>query len=226
VAAVVRTIEGAGVLLAVTLESAPDGPATVLVHGMGGTAWPVAELEGRVVAYDRRGYGGSGAPQPYTVATVNEHAEDLVALLVALDAAPALLVGADFGALVALDVVQRHGRLVRGAVLVDPPAYMFVAEATEGLSEARRELEEELRAGGPEVLERERGRVADFGGIASLPLTHAGLRAIDVPIAIVASGRARPHDLAAAEALLDATPSALGAPDVPSAVRQVSAAAP
>ena len=216
-----RTVEGAGVELQVTYESAPAGPATVLVHGMGGTAWPLDALEGRVVAYDRRGYGGSGAPEPFTRTTVSEHAEDLVALVRAIEAVPAILVGADVGALVALDVVLRHPTVARGAVLVDPPAYMFVAEATEALSEQRAALEDELRALGPEELEARRGRIADFGAIATLPLSYAALRDVAVPLAIVSSERARPHDLAAAEALLDATPAAHGAADVASGVRRV-----
>ena len=77
--------ERAGVLLAVTFDSGPEGaPAVVLVHGMSGTAWPLDALEGRVVAYDRRGYGDSGAPEPYVQTTVHEHAEDLAALVRAL----------------------------------------------------------------------------------------------------------------------------------------------
>jgi pimeloyl-ACP methyl ester carboxylesterase len=221
VARVVKMVEGAGVPLAVLYDSADAGPATVLVHGMGGTQWPLDLLDGRVVTYDRRGYGASGAPEPYVRTTVNEHAEDLVCVVRALDAVPATLVGADFGALVVLDVLLRHPTVARGAVLVDPPAYMFVPEATEALSEDRRALEDELRAGGPDAVDRQRGRIADFGAIASLPLSHAGLAAVRAPVAIVSSPRAREHDLAAAEALLDAIPTAVGAPDVPDAVRRV-----
>ena len=207
--------------LAVIYDSGESGPATVLVHGMGGTQWPLDLLSGRVVTYDRRGYGLSGAPEPYTRTTVHEHAEDLVAVVRAVDAVPATLAGADFGALTVLDVLLRHPTVARAAVLVDPPAYMFVREATEALSEQRAELEDELRAGGPEAIERERGRIADFGAIASLPLTHAGLASIEVPVAIVSSPRAGPHDIAAAEALLHAMPSAIGATDVPDALSRV-----
>ena len=219
-----KTVEGAGVPLAVlydSRESAAPGPATVLVHGMGGTQWPLDLLEGRVVTYDRRGYGASGAPEPYVRTTVHEHAEDLVCVVRALDAVPATLVGADFGALVVLDVLLRHPAVARAAVLVDPPAYMFVPEATEALSEQRRALEDELRAGGPEAVERSRGRIADFGAIASLPLGHGALAAIETPVAIVSSPRAQPHDRAAAEALLDAMPSAVGATGVPDALARV-----
>lgn len=216
-----RTVEGAGVPLAVLYESSASGPATVLVHGMRGTQWPLDLLAGRVVTYDRRGHGASGAPEPYTRTTVHEHAEDLACVVRAIDGVPATLVGADFGALTVLDVLLRHPTLARAAVLVDPPVYMFVPEATEALSEQRAALEEELRAGGVEALAAARGRIADFGAIASLPLSHAGLRAIRVPVAVVQSPHARPHDIAAAEALLDAMPSAVGAADVPDALGRV-----
>jgi pimeloyl-ACP methyl ester carboxylesterase len=217
-----KTVEGAGVPLAVLYDSGDAGtPATVLVHGMGGTQWPLDLIEGRVVTYDRRGYGASGAPEPYVRTTVHEHAEDLVCVVRGMDAVPATLVGADFGALAVLDVLLRHPTVARAAVLVDPPAYMFVAEATEALSEDRAALEEELRSGGPELIERWRGRIADFGAIASLPLSHGALASIEVPVAIVSSPRARPHDIAAAEELLHAMPSAIGAADVPDALRRV-----
>ena len=71
----------------------------------------------RVIAYDRRGYGASGAPEPYEGTTVEEQAEDAAALLRALDAAPAVVFGDGFGALVALDLVKRHAALVRAVVL-------------------------------------------------------------------------------------------------------------
>jgi pimeloyl-ACP methyl ester carboxylesterase len=219
--AAVVSVEGAGVPLAAVVRG--EGAATVLVHGMGGTAWPADALPGRVVTYDRRGYGGSGAPDPYLRTTVQEQTEDLAAVVGALDAAPALLVGAGLGALVVLDALLRHPALARGAVLLDPPAYMFVAEATEALSGQRAALEEELRAGGPAALEAARARIADFGAIASLPLSHPELASIRVPVAIVSTAHAAPHDVAAAEALLDATPAAFAAPDLLDAVRSVDA---
>src|SRR4051812_45915219 len=117
------TVEGAGVELAYE-ESAADGPAVVLVHGMAAdrtactgwglsperarTGWGLSPERARVIAYDRRGYGASGAPEPYERTTVAEQAEDLVALLRAAAATPAVAAAADFGALVVLDVLHRH----------------------------------------------------------------------------------------------------------------------
>jgi pimeloyl-ACP methyl ester carboxylesterase len=186
-----------------------SGAATVLVHGTAASSadWGDAgSLRGRVVVYDRRGYGESGAPEPYTRTTVNEQAEDLAALVRALDAAPALLVGDGFGALVVLDVLLRHPGAARAAVLIDPPLHQFSPEATEALSAERLALEQALRDGGPEEavarwlggdadparVERARRDAraffADYGGIATLPLTRGQLRGLDVPIGVVGDG--------------------------------------
>src|SRR5207237_1407573 len=107
--------------------------------------------DARVITYDRRGYGGSEAPEPYEGTTVEEQAEDAAALLSGLGATPALVVGDGFGALVALDLLKRYPGLVRAAVLSDPPLFAFVPESTEVLAAQRAELEEALRAGGPEA---------------------------------------------------------------------------
>lgn len=226
-------VEGAGVELA--YAAVGSGPATVVVHGMGGVP-AVAGLAGRVIAYDRRGYGESGAPEPYVRTTVSEQAEDLACLIERLGAAPALVVGHDLGALVALDLLLRHGGLARGAVLVDPPAYMFVAEATEALSEERAALEDAVRSGGPAAgmawwLD-DRGRpgrdstrdalafFADYGALATLPLSYGTLLALQTPVAIVTSRGAKDHDAAAAEALLDALGNAHAATTVEEATHR------
>jgi 3-oxoadipate enol-lactonase len=226
------TVDAAGVAL--VYDEHGSGAATVVVHGMGAFA-ATEGLEGRVIAYDRRGYGESEAPEPYTRTTVSEQAEDLAAVVAHLDAAPALLVGHDLGALVVLDVLLRHGHLARGAVLVDPPAYMFVAEATEALSAERAALEDAIRSGGPQggmawwLAQRGRhGRdsvrdaiafFADYGALATLTLSHGGLLSIRVPVAVVTSAGARDHDDAAAEALLDALAEGRPAADVAEGAR-------
>src|SRR2546423_12895682 len=138
-------VEGAGVELA--YQEAGDGPAIVLVHGMAAdrAAWP-AEIPGaRTIVYDRRGYGESGAPEPYARTTVAEQAEDLAALVRALDAAPAVAAGADLGALVVLDVLKRHPGALRAARLIDPPVFQLVPAALEPLAAERLTLEEALR---------------------------------------------------------------------------------
>jgi pimeloyl-ACP methyl ester carboxylesterase len=66
-------VEGAGVELAYE-DSGTGPPITLVIHGMASGARAAASLQdalpGRVIAYDRRGYGGSGAPEPYAATTV------------------------------------------------------------------------------------------------------------------------------------------------------------
>ena len=87
------SVEGAGVALNVVERGV--GVPVLLIHGLAADAEamaPVAQAlagEARVIAYDRRGYGSSGAPEPYLGTTIEEQAQDAAALLGALDAGPA-----------------------------------------------------------------------------------------------------------------------------------------
>jgi pimeloyl-ACP methyl ester carboxylesterase len=224
------TVEGAGVALAYAERGA--GPPVLLVHGVAAdaaTLAPVAEaLSGgaRVIAYDRRGYGGSGAPEPYEGTSVEEQAEDAAALLRALDAAPAVVAGDGLGALVALDLVKRHAGLVRAAVLSNPALYALVPEATEVLSTQRAEMEDALRARGPEAgveawlgdrvqgdaLARARAAhrafFADYAGLSSWAVTRRELRAMAIPAVVLTGPASPPHIVAAADALGGLLPAA------------------
>jgi 3-oxoadipate enol-lactonase len=230
-----RSVEGAGVAL--NVDERGSGPAVLLIHGLASDAQalaPIAEAlsaQARAIAYDRRGYGASEAPQPYHGTTVQEQAEDAAALLRALDAAPALVVGDGFGALVALDLAKRHRALVAGAVLSNPPLFMFVPEATEQLAAQRAQLEDAMRAGGPEAgveawlggrvdgeaLARARAAhgafFADYAGLASWPASRRELRALDVPAVVLTGPWSPPHIVAAAEALAGLLPDARRADD-------------
>jgi pimeloyl-ACP methyl ester carboxylesterase len=224
------TVEGAGVALAYTERG--DGPAVLLIHGLASDAAafePVAgglAVDARVVAYDRRGYGDSGAPEPYEGTTVEEQAEDAAALLRAVDAAPAVVCGDGFGALVALDLMKRHGALVRAAVLSDPPLFAMVPEATEALSTERARIEEAVRARGPEsgveawlggrvsgeALDRARAAYraffADYAGLATWSVTRRELRALPQPAVVLTGPFTPPQIRAAANALADLLPGA------------------
>ena len=229
------SVEGAGVPLAFSERGA--GPAVLLVHGMadgvGGWDDIVSALEGtaRTIAYDRRGYGASGAPDPYQGTTVEEQAQDAAAVLATLDPGAAVVCGEGFGALVALDLAKRHRTLVRAVVISDPPLFMFVPEATERLAAAHAELEAAVREGGPEAgveawlggrvqspaLERARAAhrafFADYAGLASWPVTRRELRSMDLP-AVVLTGPSSPsHVMAAADALAELMPAARRADD-------------
>lgn len=235
------TVEGAGVPLGYAERG--SGEPVLLIHGMASDAAalaPVAaalEDRARVVAYDRRGYGGSGAPEPYGGTTVDEQAEDAAAVLRALGAAPAVVAGEGFGALVALDLLRRHGALVRAAVLAEPPLLAFVPEATEALAAERAEIEEAVRGRGPGAgvdawLARrgagapplapgaaERARAAhraffaDYAGLATLSVTRRELRALAAPAVVLTAPWSPPPILAAADRLAGLLPAARRAAD-------------
>jgi pimeloyl-ACP methyl ester carboxylesterase len=230
------TVEGAGVPLHYAERG--DGPPVLLIHGLASDAEafaPVAEAVAaagaRVIAYDRRGYGESGAPEPYGGTSVEEQAEDAAALLRALDTEPAVVAGDGFGALIALDLVKRHAALVRAAVLSNPVVYALVPEATELLSAQRAEIEEAVRSGGPgagveaflgdrvegPALERaraaHRGFFADYAGIATWPVSRRGLRTMATPVIVLTGPRTAPRIVEAADALTTLLPSATRATD-------------
>src|SRR5688500_3831936 len=79
------------------------GAAILGVHGTPGTAllWVDAARElaghGRCVVYDRRGFLRSGRPEPFDTVDLSDHVEDAVALLDALAAAPAVVIGRSTG---------------------------------------------------------------------------------------------------------------------------------
>src|SRR5436190_11275669 len=162
-------VEGAGVAL--HYDERGDGRPLLVVHGMGSdaAAWAparddLAATGVRAIVYDRRGYGASGAPEPYAATTIQEQAEDAAAVLIALDAAPAVLVGDGFGALVVLELLVRRPQLASAAVLADPPLFAFVPAATEALAAERSRLEQALRDGGPgEAIEAWLGEGEDAG---------------------------------------------------------------
>jgi pimeloyl-ACP methyl ester carboxylesterase len=237
--------DGAGVALSYTERG--EGPVALLVHGLASDAAAMAPLGAklaaagaRVIAYDRRGYGSSGAPEPYGGTTVEEQAEDAAALLGAVAAAPAVVVGDGFGGLIALDLARRHRRLVRAVVVSSPPLFMLVRSATMELSEQRAEIEEAVRARGPEAgvevwlggrvdalaLARARasfrGFFADYAGLASWGVTRPELRRLAVPTVVVTGPDAPPHVLAAADELTALLPDArrsAGDGDVAAAAR-------
>lgn len=152
-----------------------QGDPVVLVHGLGGTGpgifkhvlGPLSEHH-HVVAYDLRGSGRSSVPPgPYTVELL---ADDLDALLTALDFDTVTLVGHSLGGAIVLEYAATRPHRVRSAVgvgaltrlpeqgresleararAVESDGMGAVAEtvATNGLAASFREAEpEELRA--------------------------------------------------------------------------------
>ena len=216
--------EGAGVTLAYEIEC--SGVPVLLIHDIAADrlGLPVVP-ECRCIRYDRRGYGESGAPEPYAGTTVMEQAEDAAALLGGLDVSGAVVTGVGFGALIALDLALRHGALVRAVVACDPPLFAFVPDVNEELAEQRRVLQDSMATGGPDAAVEawlagsadadavarakasQQGFFADYAGLASWPVTRAQLRSLTIPLTIVTSASTPWHVARAAEALASLVPN-------------------
>lgn len=212
----------------------------VLVHGTATarSVWreTVAALgDGvRAIAYDRRAYGDSGAPEPYGGTTVGEQADDLAELIGALDAAPAVLAGHELGALAALDVLAREPGRAAAAVLIEPPMLWLAAAGTDAVGDLREAVASAAReegaggavrayleaVGGPEALDLlgpERGEAAlanprafaaDLAAAASWGASRRELRAIDAPVALISGTRTAPVRQEAVRALAELLPNA------------------
>jgi pimeloyl-ACP methyl ester carboxylesterase len=100
------------------------GEPIVCIHGTSGSAavWGpgVDELvaRGRTIVYDRRGCSRSERPEPY-VTSVHEQADDAAALIDALGAAPAIVIGRSYGGEAAIDLALRYPDRVRALVLLE-----------------------------------------------------------------------------------------------------------
>jgi esterase len=107
-------------------EERGTGVPILCIHGTSSSAmaWKGStdELErvGRVIVYDRRGCTRSERPEPYDVTSVSEHADDAAALLQALSATPAIIVGRSYGGAIAIDLALRYPELVQALALLEP----------------------------------------------------------------------------------------------------------
>jgi pimeloyl-ACP methyl ester carboxylesterase len=142
------------------LEEHGEGVPILCIHGTSSSAllWrgavPKLARFGRVIAYDRRGCGRSERPRPYARTSVAEHAGDAAALIDALGAAPAIVIGRSYGGEVALDLAVRHPGHVRALVLLEPasPALSPGLAAWAGLVAGR--LRDVAGADGPDAVGR------------------------------------------------------------------------
>lgn len=107
-----------------------EGPTVLMLHGLAGfledfthPSMVAALADGfDAAAVDRPGYGASGLPDEALV-DLRRQADLVAALLDALDADDAILVGHSLGGALALAAAVRHPDRVRGLVLVAPYAY-------------------------------------------------------------------------------------------------------
>lgn len=104
-------------------EHGAGGPI-VCLHGGGSSAamWadaaPELAARGRTILYDRRGSSRSECPEPYAT-NVPEQADDAAALIDALAASPAIVIGRSYGGAIAVDLALRYPNRVRALVLLE-----------------------------------------------------------------------------------------------------------
>jgi pimeloyl-ACP methyl ester carboxylesterase len=100
------------------------GDPIVCIHGTLSSAalWRDAAAElgtrGRVIVYDRRGFSRSDRPEPF-ITDVHVHADDTAALIDALAAAPAIVIGRSAGGEIAIDLALRYPDRVSALVLLE-----------------------------------------------------------------------------------------------------------
>ena len=116
-------------------EERGRGEPILCIHGAGSSAlvWADAAEKlagiGRVIAYDRRGCARSERPEPYERTSIAEQADDAAALLDALGATPALVIGRSYGGTIAIDLALRHPDRVRAVVGLEPDGSREMAPA-------------------------------------------------------------------------------------------------
>ena len=221
-------------------EEHGEGAPIACIHGGGGSAlmWAdaVGELArvGRVIAYDRRGCARSERPEPYERTSVAEQADDAAALLDALAATPAVVIGRSYGGAVAIDLALRYPDRVRALVLLEGDALGLSPaglEWTKAIGERLREvaaqdgvdavyealIDEVLGEGAWDAFPDEVRRVLTQNGPAllaelryvdeAMPDADAFVT-IDKPALLVAASESPPEQREMTEAMADALPDA------------------
>ena len=105
-----------------------DGPPIVLIHGWPETkySWrhqlPALAAAGyRAIAIDCRGYGGSSKPEPIADYALELVVDDVVALLDALELPEAVVVGHDWGSIIAWTLAVLHPDRLRAVASLNVP---------------------------------------------------------------------------------------------------------
>jgi 2-succinyl-6-hydroxy-2,4-cyclohexadiene-1-carboxylate synthase len=162
---------------------ADNGPPVLLLHGFTGrgASWaahlPALRRTHRTIVVDLLGHGRSDAPADPARYALDCQAADMAAVLEALRARPADVIGYSMGARIGLHLALDHPRDVRRLVLESPSA--GIADAAERAR--RRADDEELaliieRDGIPAFLERWEAQPVFASHAALAPVARARLR--------------------------------------------------
>jgi pimeloyl-ACP methyl ester carboxylesterase len=151
--AVTRTLEVPGAILTydVRRNDASTDPVLLVIGSPMGAAG-FATLAGHfadrtVVTYDPRGSERSTRTDGATGNTVEEHADDLHRLIVAIDAGPVDVFASSGGAVNALALVAEHPEQVRTLVAHEPPLIAVLPDREAALAASRDVHETYMREG-------------------------------------------------------------------------------
>ena len=123
-----RRVATNGIHLEVAEAGPEGGPLAILLHGFPEpwAGWrhqigPLAAAGYRVVAPTQRGYGGSDRPRGVAAYHLDELVADLLGLIDAYGRERAVLVGHDWGGIVAWAAIERHPDRFERAVILNAP---------------------------------------------------------------------------------------------------------
>jgi pimeloyl-ACP methyl ester carboxylesterase len=114
-------------------EEHGTGEPILCIHGTGSSSalWSSAAQElgthGRAIVYDRRGFSRSERPEPL-VTDVRRHTDDAAALIDALAATPAIVIGRSHGGEIAVDLALRYPDRVRAVALLEGGGFALSEE--------------------------------------------------------------------------------------------------
>jgi len=135
------TFNGTRLTYRVTGDS--GAPPVVFIHGSLGdlNSWAGQEnlfaQRYRVLVYSRRYHPPNPPLEDNQTYSPKLHSEDLAAMLLTLDLAPAQIIGSSYGAYTALQLTRDHPQLVRGLVLAEPPVVSLLTGSESGDSARR-----------------------------------------------------------------------------------------
>jgi esterase len=212
--------------VALHVEERGQGDPILCIHGTGSSTelWSDAAkrlaAHGRTIIYDRRGFGRSERSEAPAVG-VPEHVADAAALLDALDASPAIVIGRSYGGEVALELALRHPDRVRALALLEGGGLSLGDELGEWIAKVDARLDEAAQRDPDSVGETLMREVLGDDGWEAMPETAQAVFVAN-SAAILAEERAGMPDVDPAELAEVRCPVLLiGATSSPPPFRQV-----
>ena len=196
----------------VAYEASGSGPAVLFTHGYqaSGGMWELQrealEPRYRVITWDLRGHGGSGAPDDPDQYSHELLVADMRALLEHLGESQAVLVGHSLGGFASLRFYLDHPDMVRGLVLFGSGPGYRDAEARGKWNEMAERFANSVETKGLEILQRAGLEVSSAKHTSATGLAHAGRKMlaqfdsrvmdaiadIDVPTLVVVGSEDKP----------------------------------